>query len=260
MSTYSRREFLTTAAATAAAVAVPGLAGAAEPPEWSPDHITNVGDDLDQLQQYEPHLDIRWSDQEQLQGIYGWYADSSKYDTRAYYFWCKYIKQDSWADQIPLLGPLLSRDSHFKDHEPIAIFVDRDSGEVQEVLYSGFHHYAVNLPRSDITLIQQSRDFPTHVSLKVATPHHHLMAQPNTTTTVPAHTIRTADFGSFLDEQPEWERNNVFASSHRPAVFDPWQAKKRGYWWANGTWDKRFAELRLLLTWRDEAHDELVTE
>lgn len=162
MSVLSRRQFLAGATATAAAIAVPGLASAAEPPDWAPDHITNVGDDEAELRKYEPYLDIAWDDQEQLIGTYGWYMDSEEYDTRAYYYWLKYAKQDSLADQIPIVGPLFSADSHFKDHEPVAVFADRESGEVQKVLYSGYHHFGVQLSAEEITLVEDERSFPTH--------------------------------------------------------------------------------------------------
>mgnify|MGYP006296411203 FL=1 len=259
MSMYSRRRFLTGATATAAAVAVPGLASAAEPPDWTPSHITAVGDDESKLRAYAPYLDIPWSDQQQLVGVYGWYADSEDYDTRAYYYWAKYAKQDSLADSIPLLGPLLSADSHFKDHEPVAVFADPDSGAVQRVIYSGYHHFGVELTGDEITLVEDERSYPTHPSLEVAVPHHHYRHQRDETKGVPAFTISGSEFGSFLDKQSQWEQNGVFASSHEPSVRDPWLAADRGTWWAKDTLDYQFARIRVLLNWRDGGED-LITD
>ncbi|QCW05228.1 hypothetical protein [Natrinema pallidum] len=256
----SRRRFLATAATTAAAaVAVPGLASAADPPGWTLSHITAVGDDEAELRQYEPYLDIRFDDQQQQVGVYGWWAESSEHDTRAYYYWAKYAKQDSLADRIPFLGPLLSADSHFKDHEPIIVFTDPDSGDVQTVVYSGYHHFAVRLTGDEMTLAQDELSIPTHPSLAVATPHHHYRHQRDATRGVPAHTIAGSEFGSFLEKQPQWERNRVFAKSHDPAVFDPWVARDRGTWWDKSTRDYQFARIRILLNLRDGG-ETLITE
>lgn len=260
MPDLSRREFLTTAAATAAAVAVPGLAGAAEPPEWSPDHITNVGDDPAELRKYEPYLDIPWSDQQSLIGVYGWYADSEKYDTRAYYYWAKYVKQDSLFDSIPIIGPLASADSHFKDHEPVAILADTDTGNVQKVMYSGYHHFAVELSGAEMTLVEDETNQPTHPSLEVAVPHHHYRHQNDATTGVPAHTVAGSEFGSFLEKQPQWEQNGVFGSSANEVVFDPWLISERGTWWDKNTLDYQFARIRVFLNWRDNNHNQLIGE
>ncbi|ELY68840.1 twin-arginine translocation signal domain-containing protein [Natrinema versiforme] len=260
MTRLSRRQFLTGATATAATIAVPGLASAATPPDWSPDHITSVGDDLAELRKYEPYLDIAWTDQRQLIGIYGWYADSEEHDTRAYYYWCKYSKQDSLSDSIPVFGPLLAADSHFQDHEPALVLADRDTGEVQTVLYSGYHHFAVELSGDEITLVQDETDQPTHPSLEVASPHHHYRHQRDETRGVPAHTISGAEFGSFLDKQSQWEQNGVFKSSNNTAIFDPYSVSELGTWWDKSTIDYQFARIRLLLNWRDQGHDELVGE
>ncbi len=249
MSEYSRRQFLVGATATAAAVAVPGLAGAADPPEWTPDHITTVGDDPAELRKYEPYLDIPWDDQQSLVGVYGWWADSSDHDTRAYYYWAKYAKQDSLADSIPLVGPLFAADSHFKDHEPVAQFVDTETGEVQETMWSGWHHVAVALEAADMTYVQDEADFPTHPSLEVETPHHHYSHQPDETAGVPAHTISGAEFGSFLEKQPLWEKNDVFESSHTPSVRDPWEAKSRGTWWPEDSFDYQLRRAQVVLGW-----------
>ncbi|WP_049967301.1 hypothetical protein [Natrinema thermotolerans] len=234
-------------------------AAAEDPPEWAVDHITSVGDDPAELRKYEPYLDIPWSDQQSLIGVYGWYADSSEFDTRAYYYWAKYAKQDSLTDSIPVLGPLLSLDSHFKDHEPVAVFADTDTGEVTDVIYSGYHHFGVRLTGEEMTLVQDETDRPTHPSLQVAVPHHHYRHQRDETKGVPAHTISGAEFGSFLEQRSVWDQNNVFASSHEPAVNDPWLAKSRGTWWAKDTWDYQFARIRILLNWRDGGED-LITE
>lgn len=260
MTGLSRRQFLTGATATAAAIAVPGLASAATPPDWAPGHITNVGDDPAELRKCEPYLDMPWSEQQALIGVYGWYADSEDYDTRAYYYWLKYPRQNSLADSIPFIGPLLSLDSHFGDHEPVVVLADSETGAVQRVLYSGYHHFAVDLAGDEITLVQDETDQPTHPSLTVATTHHHYRHQRDETQGVLAHTIAGAEFGSFLEAQPNWAKNNVFKSSNPAAVYDPWKIKQLGTWWAKDSRDYQFARIRLLLNWRDQGHDELATE
>lgn len=261
MSPLSRRQFLSGATAAGLSLVAPGLASAAEPPEWAPDHITNVGDDTTELKKFEPYLDATYEDRQKMVGVYGWFADSKRYDTRAYYYWVKYPSQDSLADAIPLIGGLFSKDAHFGDHEPFIVYADPDTDEVQEVVYSGYHHYAVRLSADEATLIQDNADVPTHMSLKVATPHHHYIHQTDTSAGVPAHTIVGEDnFQSFLQAKSEWERKEIFKSSYLPAVHDPWIPKDRGYWWADGTLDKQFARIRLLLNWRDSGHDTTVKE
>ncbi|WP_276257233.1 hypothetical protein [Halomontanus rarus] len=259
MTQLSRRRFLAAATATVATTIVPGLA-TADTPDWSPDHIVNVGDEDAGLRRYQPYLDIRRDDQQSLIGIYGWYADSDTYDTRAYYYWAKYAKQDSLADQIPLVGPLFAKDSHFGDHEPVIVFTDAETGAVEEVVYSGYHHFGVQLAADQMTLVEDEADQPTHPSLEVATPHHHYRHQRDGTRGVRASSIAGAEFGSFLEKQSAWEKNGVFGASHEPAVFDPWEARDQGTWWAEDSWDYRFARIRLVLNWRDESHDDLIQE
>ncbi|ELZ05733.1 hypothetical protein [Natrialba aegyptia] len=256
---FSRRQFIVSASATAAAIAVPGLVSA-ETPEWSPDHITMTGDDEDELRRYQPYLDIPWADQQSLIGVYGWFAESEDYDTRAYYYWAKYNSQNSLFDALPLIGGLFSEDAHFGDHEPVIVLADPDSGEVQRVLYSGYHHFAVDISGEDMTLVEDAESYPTHPSLQVAVPHHHFRHQRDDSRTIAASSISGAEFGSFLDQRSSWEQNGVFDSSSDTAIADPWAMSDRGTWWDESTTDYQFARIRVLLNWRDSDHDELIRE
>ncbi|ELY97142.1 hypothetical protein [Natrialba asiatica] len=255
----SRREFI--ASGVAAVGAVLGTQSASadiwsdEGGSWAASHITHVGDDAAELEKYQPRLVTLPEDRQRMIGIYGWYADSDRYNTRAYNYWMKYSHQDSLTDRIPFLGSLFAEDAHLGDHEPFTALVDSETGAVQEVLYSGYHHYASVLAAENAHLSAEAVEGKeTHTPLEVVTPHHHYRLAGTDDGVLASN---TTSMESFLDAFPVWDDDGVWASTDRRTVADPWRVRDTGTWWDKSTLDYQFARIQLFLAWRDE-HDNLV--
>ena len=255
MSEYSRRQFLAGATATAAAIAVTDTAAAAETPS-RPDHLEHVGDDPAELRKFQPSLIASYDARQKLVGCYGWYAESSKFpDLRAYYYWFKYPTQESGlAALLPFLsGP----DAHFQDHEPYIAFVDKETGEVDRTIQSGYHHFVLELGSDDLELLARETEDPTHPKLRVVDPWHHFRnGRGATRDGVLPTTISGAEFDSWLDKRSAWYKNDVYEKSSEEAVEDPFSLlEDRTTWWEEGTrdaWVARNIWLRFGLRGADE--------
>lgn len=256
--TLTRREFVATTAATVGLLAGTHTTAAQEWTDerggWAPDHVTHVGDDVGELELYQPRLITTVSDRRQMIGMFGAYMDSDEYDTRAYSYWLKYTHQDSVLDRLGFLSERFAADAHLGDHEPFIAFVDPDTGAVEEVVYTGYHHYAVKLGATDANLSAEAADDPTHTPLEVVSPHHHYRLGEADAGTLASN---TTDMDSFLTAFEDWDEQGIWDSSDRQTVRDPWRARERGHWWKAGTWDHRLAQIRVLMTVRDE-HDDLL--
>lgn len=267
MTDISRRNALVAGGVAGSLAIAPAAAssdsGGNHPEEWVQEysHIESIGDDREELAKYQPKFVSTATDRSQMTGIYGWYADIPEENTRVYYYWTRYSHQDSVIDIIPFVGEGFAADSHLRDHEPNLTFVDMDTGEVTEVLYTGYHHYAAKIT-SNIPLHENKvvgRD--THVTLNVVSPHHHYEIDRSRTGVLAENISSLGQIRSFLDAYPEWLDEGVFGSSHPPAIEDPLTVKERGHWWADGTIDKRLADIRLLLNLRDAGdRDELLRD
>lgn len=239
-----RRKFLRRAAAAGAVGSVViGTVAAAEPPS-RPDHLENVGDDLDQLRKYQPSVITNYDTRQKMVGCYGWYAESSKSECenlRATYFWIKYPTQKGLIPSyVPVVG---GSDSHFKDHEPILIISNVDTGEVERVLASGGHHFVLDLPASNLELLSRETDDPTHPKMRVNVNHHHYRnGAGNERDGVLPSTISGVEFGSWLDKRGPWYDNEVFKKTSETAVEDPFTLiDEVDTWWKEGTRDAWFA-------------------
>lgn len=256
--TLSRRQFVASGVAAVGAMLgstrARGEIWADDAGEWAPNHVTHVGDDWDELEIYQPRLITNASDRRQMVGMFGAYMDSDRYDTRAYTYWLRYSHQDSLLDVIPFLGERFAGDAHLGDHEPFTAFVDPDTGDIEDVLYTGYHHYGVALEADEANLSSEATDDPTHTPLKVVSPHHHYRLGDEDAGVLASN---VTDTKSFLDGYPDWDDQGIWDSSNREAVTDPWAAREIGHWWEEGTWDHRLARIRLALTIRDR-HDDLI--
>lgn len=218
-----------------ASVAVTSTAGA-QSDEWADDgDEIERSDDEDDLLRYMPYLRYPSGSpsRSQLIGIYGWKAESPDHDTDAYYYWARYTHQNAGAEHFGLLeraAGLLASDSHLFDHEPSITFVDPDSGEVEEVVYTAGHH-AVEID-SDPPLIEDQADHPTHVSLRVIDPWHHYRPDDEERgVDVRNH----AEFGSFLEKRDAWRDNGFYENSSAEAIDNPWSARDDHSTWFEGS-------------------------
>ncbi|ADB63907.1 hypothetical protein Htur_5019 (plasmid) [Haloterrigena turkmenica DSM 5511] len=243
-----RREFLATTASPAFLGLEWGPLADNEGPETNnleydgsipqfPDHITDVRDDIDELENYQPRLEIATQQaRDDMQGMYGWSADSEDYDVTAHYYWVRSHTQRSllWYAGLDGIGP----EEHFYDHEPILVFQNPD-GTVDTVVFSGGHHLAAEEDGEFGHLIEDRvADRRTHVVLRQMRPHNHFVPAESTTDGewIQGH----SEFGSWLDKRESWYRNGRYDKTSDVAVMDPfsfYESGGRTHWWREGTWD-----------------------
>lgn len=253
---YSRRGFLKSGGSVATTPAFIGLEWGPladnEGPETNdleydgdipqfPDHITEVRDDIDELEDYQPRLEIATQQaRDDMEGMFGWIAESDEYEETAYYYWVRSHTQRSifWY-----LGFDAGPEDHFKDHEPIIVFVNPD-GTVEKTVQSGGHHLAFEIDGEWGHLIEDRvADRRTHVVLRQARPHNHFLEAESTTDGewIQGH----SQFGSWLEKYEDWYRNGRYEKSADRAVMDPFSFhddNDRTHWWRQGTRDAWLAK------------------
>ena len=210
-----------------------------------PDHITEVRDDISELENYQPRLVMASQlARDDMQGMYGWVAESDKYDVAARYYWVRSHTQRSFLEHWFNIG-VEFKDSHFKDHEPILVFSNPD-GTVDEVVFSGGHHFAVDVDGEWGHLIEDRvADRRTHVVLRQVRPHNHFVEAELTNDGEWVQGF--ADFDSWLDVYEDWYRNGRYDKTSDVAVMDPFSFHSssddpRIHWWREGTRDAWVAQ------------------
>ncbi|EMA45242.1 hypothetical protein [Halobiforma nitratireducens] len=227
-----------------------------------PDHITEIRDDRDELERYQPKLylgHLPWSERDEtrtdMRGQFGWTAESEEYDVIAHYYWTRYNTQRSVLYYLGLdWGP----DEHYLDHEPTIVF-RREDGTVEEVWTTGGHHYGLRIDGETGNLSEDRvNGEDTHVNLAVMRPHNHYTeaafdAEGEFVQEFPT----SVPFDSWLDVREQWYDNNRFASTSYEAIEDPFTFydRDREHWWREDTMDAWFARnvwIPLGLTERDD--------
>lgn len=233
-----RRTYLRRAVGLAGAGAIATTTASADDSDHDTSHIHSITGDTDVIEDYLPSLVMSHEARQKFVGTYGWKAESTKYDTDAYYYWFKYPTQRGFFEQI--LGN--SPDSHFTDHEPFICFVNPD-GTVERAIFSGYHHFVAEVNGSDAVLVEDRvAGQPTHLKLRVVDPWHHFQHyESNDRDGVLPDTIGGSEFRSWLDIREAWYDNGVYSKSHHPAVEDPWVLLDRDTWWEDGSRDAWFA-------------------
>lgn len=228
----TRRAFLTSAAATAASAVAVGMTRAQET-EFDPGHVT-LDWDYDWLQQYRPGFKTTYQTMQRSNGLYAYRATSEEYEFDVACYWHRLTHQDG----LPLLSP----DAHNYDHEPCYVFVT-DSGGVEEVVYTHFHHFADVLDGEQLSnaLVAHETGETTHVPLEIIDPWHHYAVRSDAAEDdLVWIDVEETEGVSFLDT---WQTRGIFKSTANEAVFDPETMRERSSWWDESTRDYRIASL-----------------
>lgn len=207
-----RRAFLrragTVAVAGAAASSTASADGHLEHWAAQPDDVT-VTFDESWLADYQPrvvtsHLDVA------PVNMHAWRARHDSRDTSIGCYWTFYQYQEG----------VTGLDSHEWDHEPIYIVVDDSSGDIVEVLYTGYHWL-----RASTGVFPQSGSHPL---FRAVENYHHY---------IPADKVGEAlDLRDLTESFSTWLTDHGMAEALHPgAVTDPWQMQRRESWWRDGT-------------------------
>lgn len=230
--TRTRRAFLASAAATAASAVTLGTVSAQET-AFDPDDVT-IEWDYDWLQQYRPGFKTTYQTMQRSNGLYAYRATSKEYEYDVACYWHRLTHQDG----LPMLSP----DSHNYDHEPCYVFVN-DSGNVEEVAYTHFHHFADVLEGEALSnaLLAHETGDTTHVPLEIISPWHHYTVRSDLSEDDLVWVdVEDTEGVSFLDT---WTSRGAFESTQDETVFDPAVMRDRSSWWDESTMDYRFASI-----------------
>jgi len=231
--TLTRRQFLATGAGLGAATLLPGLASA-EPParsEHVPSHATITYDE-DMLLTYRPRLVFSEDEYDKFLNLYGWVATSTELEPDVCVYWAEYTHQKGVSDY----------DSHDGDHEPIYVFVDDDSGEVERVDYSAYHWLR------GTTLKKTTRVDGTNPVLRVDANYHHYY--PVTGEDEFTNEPEVVDLGKRVDG---WIANDW--PVNQETIHTPWSIKNEESWWSDGKYGlgttEEIVETRRAITGND---------
>lgn len=220
----SRRQFLRAAgvaavrpAAIVGTVAVGGsMVASADHFDLQPESVT-LDFDRTFLETYQPRLDLSavrdHPDDALPKAMYAWRARSEDYETDVAVYWTEYPYQKG-------LSPF-GHDSHFGDHEPCYVFVDSETGDVREVVYSAYHWLR---GRTMTPPLYEE----THVEATVVSPWHQYAQSPG----VEGEFVDVEDLGGRFEE---WLEDESFHDALAPGVtVNPWRMQSRSHWWREG--------------------------
>ncbi|MFC4553538.1 MULTISPECIES: twin-arginine translocation signal domain-containing protein [Halorussus] len=218
MSQVSRRQFLRATALAGTVTAVGSTHVHADHGEHQPDHVSVTFDRVF-LESYQPRLDltaVKTNPEDTLpKAIYGWKASSPEHSTDVAVFWTAYSFQAG-------LSPF-GHDSHLGDHEPVYVFVDDETGEVREVIYSAYHWLR---GRATVPPLYDGR----HPEATVVSPWHQysLGASPE------AEFVSVEDL---LDVFNNWLDDGLEDDLAPGTARNPWKMSGRSgrrHWWREG--------------------------
>lgn len=189
-----------------------GVAGSvgmvsASHPDTQPGHVT-ITYDQDALHTYRPKLKLEQDDEDALLGLHGWIAKSNEYDYDWYVYFAEYSHQEGAT----------SYDSHLSDREPAYVGVDPDTGDVQRLVYSGYHWLAARAQGSAIPMDD------THPALRVINPwHHYTLSDPDR-----GRLYEVKDLNEVFEA---WLSNGLEDDLAFRSVTGPATMRERSNWW-----------------------------
>lgn len=241
----TRREFCRRAAgvATAGALGAAAIDGAAAAnlPQYSPTNVATADFPEELLREYQPALASSESARSKLIGIYAWRAtpaDDSPVETEALYYWFKYSHQTGFFSNLIRGG--VSR-AHLGDIEPVIVFRDPASGDVNRVVCSGYHHFAAERSGDELSLLDG-----THPRLRLIDPWHHYNFLDDGEDTA-GLLGPSAGLNDWLSVRNAWYRDGIYNHTAVSAVDDPYTMLDRDFWWSDGTQEQQLYGLWLQL-------------
>jgi hypothetical protein len=202
-----RRQYLKGLGATATALAIaPSSTTASGPYREQPEYVDLVYN-TSVLEEFRPLVVTRTLDVT-IDPLYGWVATSAERDLNvAVYF--------GWR---PTQAGVSEYDSHPGDREPIYVFYDPNTREIDEVVVDGYHYIATRYPASALTFTDQK-----HARLQAVNPW--------------AFYKKTQEEGVYIDLGNLHNRYQTWIDNgwgvHRESVVNPWVIRRRGHWWAD---------------------------
>lgn len=237
----TRRQFCATAGATAVALSVgTGTVAADDHGSHKPTDATLTFDEA-WLRQYRPLLKI---DQLDIQPTaqYGFRATHPGESTDVAVFFTFYVTQRGTT----------AEDSHYLDREPFYVFVDSETGDIVEVVYSAYHWLAGKETDPPLYTDGDGNDHPV---ARVVGPWNHYYLEPGLWAFedpewVPLKDLHDVHAPHEDDGSTAWLDNGWDENLRYGAVVDPWTMQDADDWWQDGfaVSESAFKRLRLRLS------------
>lgn len=189
--------------------------------EWSakPDNAEIVWDEY-RLRKFQPLLEMGQATREKFDGLYGYVATSENEDTDVLCYWSKVSDGESLPVGSDTLGSAIG------DHDPIYVFVDSETDEIDRIVYSGYNLDAAEIRPGTDDLEQRRADEPTHATFTVVSGWHHYKHTPDAS----GHFTALKSWSAVRET---WRNNNF--SPDTAAVENPWQLETESDWRANSS-------------------------
>ncbi|SDL08797.1 hypothetical protein [Natronorubrum texcoconense] len=184
--------------------------------EWSevPENAEIVYDEY-RLRKYQPRISMDSDTRRGSDGMFAFVADSDDEDTFVCCYWLDLPKAETaWVDFNSQLG----------SHKPIYVFVDEETEEIEEIVYSGYQYLAADVQPDEDDLEQSRGDEPTHASFEVIDPWNHLSFKDDGRGSFP-------ELHALEETRSTWTDHGWYDAADAIAVEDPWQMRNREMWW-----------------------------
>ncbi|WP_152421843.1 hypothetical protein [Halorubrum saccharovorum] len=227
----TRRAFLASAAAVGAVAGSQSVT--ATHPEQKPDHVT-VRYDTDIIERYQPALVLDGVEIEPY-SYCAMVAESPERGLGCVVGFHRYTHQEGFSME----------DSHFGDTEPAYVFFDSRTGDVVQVVYSGYHWYQASTWANNLDYVVDDRQRPI---LRVIPPHHHHTTDFARSEISDVRTdIPTSDL---TERYPEWLEDDLEDQIRPGSVYSPWNMRDWEAWWEPSTMTEFEITLqRIWLAW-----------
>lgn len=215
---WSRREVLKTGAVAVATVTAGTAAASSDYAHLDvPEHVTVSTAESD-VRPWQPRLSWDQYPEQDPLAFYGMRLSSPEYADDCVVGFHRYAEQRGVSDY----------DSHDGDHEPVYVFFNPDDGSVTNVVCSGYHWFASNIPSSSIRLVDTDRG--QQPVLRVVDPwHHHLTMMPEE-----ERNGRTFEIRSLHDSIGSWLTNGMASELRPDQPYLPWRMPAADDWWRSG--------------------------
>lgn len=190
---------------------------------------TTIAFDEQYLYEYQPMLRLNKVTREQYKGLYGYVARSEEHETDALCYWSQLTHQNGL--------PGVRADSHLGDHEPIYVFVNSETGGVEEVVYTAYHWFTGSVEIGDdpsAALQTEGSDSPTHATFSVVPEWHNYQFNAEQTGAL-------VELKSWPAVRETWVQNGFYEPANVEAIEDPWQIREANSWWEEGSIDAQIA-------------------
>lgn len=214
----SRRECLGLLASMVLGTAgASSIASAEHVERGAPDHVT-ISYDEATIREYQPRLVLEGVDPRPLK-FHALHAESTESTLNAVYGFTQYAYQSGSTEH----------DSHLGDHEPMIIWYDQSSGDVERVDYAAYHWFRGTAYADSLQFADEERHKPI---FRVDKTYHHYYSYAGD---IPGEALETT---SLLDTIGSWLNNGLEDNLALTQPFNPYDMLTRTEWWRHnsGNW------------------------